>query len=45
MVVLYAREALFLRRSHYLAVDHQTGSRVVIERRDAKNAYHSSAPF
>ena len=38
MIVLDAREALFLRGGHDLAVDDQAGGGIVIEGRYAKNA-------
>ena len=36
-VVLFAAEALFLGRGHDLAIHHQRGRAVVIERRDTQN--------
>ena len=44
MIVLDAREALFLRRGNDLAIDDQTGGGVVIEGRDAENAYQLTSP-
>jgi hypothetical protein len=41
MIMLNAGEALFLRCGHDFTIDDQAGGRVVIEGRDAKNAYHA----
>ena len=44
VVVLLAREPLFLGGGHDPAVDHQGRGRVVIERRDAENGGHDHFP-
>ena len=42
VVMLDARESLFLRRGHDLTINDQAGGRVVIKSGDAKNAYQAS---
>src|SRR6185295_18709903 len=44
VIVLDARESFFLRRGDDFAIDNKTSGGIVIESRDAKNAYQRASP-